>query len=223
MPEAGLIAQKGLKNTFFVKILPRHLVWLGYLGFCPRSNPPYPPPARMCDRVRCLPDIFKIFIDKLQLSLVTIIFPFTFHLNDCGYIVTHTCNRGLSWVLSPSPPTKSRQEGNFFTLPQQKVDRRQFILDRTQTVTLPTKIMFCGGFQSDFCKIFGASRRSSNFVSVFTFSNSHGCCYPWYSIAYKNILVGSCSHFKAFAKIRHFVPCTKKKNRYFSSIFIPKT
>jgi len=30
MPEAGLkIAQKGLKNTFFVKILPRHLVWLG--------------------------------------------------------------------------------------------------------------------------------------------------------------------------------------------------
>jgi len=30
MPEAGLkIAQKGLKNTFFVKILPRHPVWLG--------------------------------------------------------------------------------------------------------------------------------------------------------------------------------------------------
>jgi len=30
MPEAGLkIAQNGLKNTFFVKILPRHLVWLG--------------------------------------------------------------------------------------------------------------------------------------------------------------------------------------------------
>jgi len=30
MPEAGLkIAQKGLKNTLFVNILPRHLVWLG--------------------------------------------------------------------------------------------------------------------------------------------------------------------------------------------------
>jgi len=30
MTEAGLkIAQKDLKNTFFVKILPRHLVWLG--------------------------------------------------------------------------------------------------------------------------------------------------------------------------------------------------
>jgi len=50
------------------------------------------------------------------------------------------------------PPTKSRQETSFFTLspPQQKVDRRQLILDRTQTdklifdrtqtVTLPTKI-----------------------------------------------------------------------------------
>jgi len=34
MPEASLkIAQKGLKNTFFIKILPRHLVWLGYFGF----------------------------------------------------------------------------------------------------------------------------------------------------------------------------------------------
>jgi len=30
MPEAGLkIAQKRLKNTFFVKILPKHLIWLG--------------------------------------------------------------------------------------------------------------------------------------------------------------------------------------------------
>jgi len=34
----------------------------------------------------------------------------------------HTCHRGLSWVLSPSP--------------QQKVDRRQLISDRTQTVKL---------------------------------------------------------------------------------------
>jgi len=46
MPEAGLkIAQKGLKNTFFVEILPRHLVWLGYFGFCGGSNPPH---AHVC-------------------------------------------------------------------------------------------------------------------------------------------------------------------------------
>jgi len=51
MPEAGLkIAQKALKNTFFVKILPRHLVWLGYLGFCGGSTPPPKPPTRMYDK-----------------------------------------------------------------------------------------------------------------------------------------------------------------------------
>jgi len=66
------------------------------------------------------------------------------------YHWAQTCKRGLSWILSPSTPTRSWQEANFFTLPQQKVDRRQLILDRTQTVklifdrsqtvTLPTKI-----------------------------------------------------------------------------------
>jgi len=48
MPEAGLkIAQKGLKNTFFVKILPRHLVWLGYFGFLGGGLNPPDSPTRM--------------------------------------------------------------------------------------------------------------------------------------------------------------------------------
>jgi len=56
MPEAGLkIGQKGLKNTFFVKILPRHLVWLGsgltivfqILGVSPPPPHQTPPPTRM--------------------------------------------------------------------------------------------------------------------------------------------------------------------------------
>jgi len=55
MPEAGLkIAQKGLKNTFFVKILPRHLVWLGSgYGISDSGeglNPQTPPPKLMYAR-----------------------------------------------------------------------------------------------------------------------------------------------------------------------------
>jgi len=50
MPEAGLkIAQKGLKNTFFVKILPRHLVWVGYFEFWGGLNPPRPTTTPMYD------------------------------------------------------------------------------------------------------------------------------------------------------------------------------
>jgi len=52
MPEAGLkIAQKGLKNMFFVKILPRHLVWLGAgygISYSGRGlTPQTPPPTLM--------------------------------------------------------------------------------------------------------------------------------------------------------------------------------
>jgi len=68
MPEAGLkIAQKGLKNTFFVKILPRHLVWLGYFGFW--GSKPSRPPTRMYG--------FEYFLDHLPSETIFQIFQIT--------------------------------------------------------------------------------------------------------------------------------------------------
>jgi len=64
MPKAGLkIAQKGLKNTFFVKILPRHLVWQG-LGRVFRilgGLNPQTPYAHVCS---CVDDRFDQLIKE---------------------------------------------------------------------------------------------------------------------------------------------------------------
>jgi len=85
MPEAGLkIAQKALKTRFFVNILPRHLVWLGSVGyfvFGGGLTPQTPPPTPTFGSFRLKNNIDSLSLLHFRLSTFPPGFPLSVKIN----------------------------------------------------------------------------------------------------------------------------------------------